>query len=130
MTTDIAVSPVVLAASAVAELPSTPLGPQPGVSQQVLWEAGASMAGVLTIDRGCRLGRHSHHTNHHHIWVLSGHAVILGAELGAGSYVHIPSGVEHDIDASATEGCSVDDLSLCHSWASFPTGTDGGDERC
>ncbi len=114
MTTEIAVAPVVLTAPAVAELPSVPLGPQVGVSQRVLWQTEASMAGILTIDAGCQLGKHTHRTNHHHIWVLSGRAVILGTECGEGSYAHIPSGVEHDIDASATEGCTVFYLYLRH----------------
>jgi quercetin dioxygenase-like cupin family protein len=65
------------------------------------------MAGVLTVLAGHRLGRHTHRVNHHHLWVLDGRAVVLDRELGAGSYVHIPSGVEHDIDASDTEGCTV-----------------------
>lgn len=41
------------------------------------------------------------------MWVLEGHVTILGTELGPGFYVHIRSGVEHDIDASATDGCTV-----------------------
>jgi hypothetical protein len=45
--------------------------------------------------------------NHHHIWVLEGRATILGTEIGPGAYVHIPSGIEHDIDARATDGCTV-----------------------
>jgi quercetin dioxygenase-like cupin family protein len=65
------------------------------------------MAGVLTVAPGHRLGSHTHRVNHHHIWVLDGRGVILGHELGSGSYVHIPGGVEHDIDATASEGCTV-----------------------
>ena len=65
------------------------------------------MAGVMTVEAGHRLGRHTHRGNHHHMLVLDGRATILGTELGPGSYVHIPSGVEYDIDASATGGCTV-----------------------
>jgi hypothetical protein len=39
--------------------------------------------------------------------VLEGSADILGVEVGPGSYAHIPNGVDHDIDASATDGCTV-----------------------
>jgi hypothetical protein len=39
--------------------------------------------------------------------VLEGHATILGRTLGPGSYAHIPSGVEHDIDARSSDGCTV-----------------------
>jgi hypothetical protein len=33
--------------------------------------------------------------------------LIRGEQLGPGAYVHIPSGVQHDIDATDTDGCSV-----------------------
>jgi quercetin dioxygenase-like cupin family protein len=62
---------------------------------------------VLTVERGQCLGRHAHRVNHHHMWVLAGHATVLGTQVGPGSYVHVPAGVEHDIDATATEGCTV-----------------------
>jgi quercetin dioxygenase-like cupin family protein len=99
--------PVILSAEAVAALPSEPLGTLPGVTHRVLWRAATSMAGVMTIDTGHHLGSHTHRENQHHVWVLEGTARILGSDLGPGSYVHIPSGVEHDIDATSTEGVTV-----------------------
>jgi hypothetical protein len=39
--------------------------------------------------------------------VLDGRATILGHDVGPGSFVHVPSGIEHDIDARQTDGCSV-----------------------
>ena len=99
--------PVVLTSEAIAVLPSVPLGPLEGVTHRVLWRNDASMAGVLTVEPGRHLGAHTHRANHHHMWVLDGRATILGTELGPGSYVHIPSGVEHDIDAARTDGCTV-----------------------
>jgi len=99
--------PIVLSATEVRTLPEEPLGHIPGVTHRVLWHDGASMAGVLTVEAGHRLGSHTHRVNEHHMWVVAGRARILGAELGPGSYVHIPSGIEHDIDATATEGCTV-----------------------
>ena len=48
------------------------------------------------------------------LWVLDGRAVILGEELDAGSYVHVPSGVDHDLDATATNGCTVFYLYIRH----------------
>jgi len=100
-------APVVLSQRAIAALPVEPLGPLAGITHRVLWRDGTSMAGVLTVEAGHRLGAHTHRANRHHMWVLEGRALILGDMLGAGSYVHIPSGVEHDIDATATEGCTV-----------------------
>lgn len=99
--------PVVLDSDAIAALPSTKLGDHEGVTHRVLWHDATSMAGVLVVEAGQHLGAHAHRVNHHHMWVLEGRATVLGKELGAGSYVHIPAGVEHDIDASATEGCTV-----------------------
>jgi quercetin dioxygenase-like cupin family protein len=84
-----------------------PLGRLPGVTHRVLWSDDRSMAGVLTVEAGRRLGAHTHRANHHHLWVLDGEAQILGRTVCAGSYVHVPSGVEHDIDASGTTGCTV-----------------------
>jgi quercetin dioxygenase-like cupin family protein len=100
-------SPVVLDAAGVAALELQPLGDLDGVRHKVLWQDGTSMAGVLTVDAGQNLGAHTHRENHHHIWVLEGRAQILGKELGPGSYAHIPGGVEHDIDARGSAGCTV-----------------------
>lgn len=100
--------PLVLTPADVAALPAEPLGNLQGVTHRVLWRDGSSMAGVLTVQAGHRLGAHTHRVNHHHIWVLEGHATIVdGHEVGRGSYVHVPSGIEHDFDASSTEGCTV-----------------------
>jgi hypothetical protein len=77
-----------------------------------MWRDEASMAGVLRVEAGHRLGAHAHRVNHHHIWVVDGHAAIVGTDVGPGSYVHIPSGVVHDIDAAATEGCTISYLYL------------------
>ena len=99
--------PIVLTAAAISNLPSEPLGSLEGVTHRVLWRDDTSMAGVLTVAAGHHLGAHAHRRNHHHIWVLDGHATTLGADVGPGSYVHIPSGVTHDIDASSTGGCTV-----------------------
>ena len=65
------------------------------------------MAGVMTVEAGHRLGRHAHRAHHHHIWVVAGRAEILGVEVCPGSFVHVPSGVTHDIDATVTDGCTV-----------------------
>jgi quercetin dioxygenase-like cupin family protein len=100
-------TPTVLTAEEIARLAPMPLGTLTNVTHRVLWSHDNSMAGVLTVAGGHRLGAHAHRVNHHHMWVLDGHAVVLGAEVGPGSYVHIPAGVEHDIDATASDGCTV-----------------------
>lgn len=107
-------TPIVLTPEAIEALPLTPLGTLEGVVHRVLWRNESSMAGVLTVEAGHQLGAHAHRVNHHHLWVLDGRATILGTGLGPGSYVHIPSGVEHDIDALATGGCTVFYLYMRH----------------
>jgi mannose-6-phosphate isomerase-like protein (cupin superfamily) len=99
--------PIVLPAELVALIPSRQLGDLIGVTHRVLWSDSTSMAGVLTVVGGHRLGVHSHRINEHHLWVIDGGAAVLGAHVGPGSYVHVPAGVEHDIDASRTDGCTV-----------------------
>jgi quercetin dioxygenase-like cupin family protein len=99
--------PLVLTAETVSELPVERLGDLPGVTHRVLWRTETSMAGVMTVSAGHRLGTHRHRVNHHHLWVLEGRATILGEEVGPGAYAHIPKGVDHDIDATATGGCTV-----------------------
>lgn len=99
--------PTIRSAGDVHRTEERPLGSILGVRHRVLWRDGGSMAGVMTVEEGHRLGAHTHRSNHHHMWVIDGHATILNRRLGPGSYVHIPGGVEHDIDATDTEGCTV-----------------------
>ena len=39
--------------------------------------------------------------------MIEGRVEILGVEIGPGGYSHVPFGVEHDIDATNTDGCVV-----------------------
>jgi len=100
-------TPVVLTQAMIEALPQVPLGDHGGVTRRVLWRDVDSEAGVLDLAAGHSLGAHTHRANHHHFWMLSGHAAVLDELLGPGSYVHIPHGIAHDIDATGTEGCSV-----------------------
>jgi mannose-6-phosphate isomerase-like protein (cupin superfamily) len=103
--------PTVLTSEAISALPPgslmTRLGPAEGVTNRTLWSTETSMACVMTVHAGHRLGTHTHRINEHHIWVVDGRATVLGKELGPGSYVHIPNGVAHDLDATNTDGCTV-----------------------
>jgi quercetin dioxygenase-like cupin family protein len=88
-------------------LPQAPLGTIDGVMNTVLWTDGTSMTGVLDVAAGHRLGEHRHRRHLHHMWVLAGEAVIAGDRVGPGTFVHIPPGVDHDIDATDSGGVSV-----------------------
>jgi uncharacterized RmlC-like cupin family protein len=94
-------------AAAIDSLGSVPLDGIDGVAHRVLWQDANSIAGVLTVAGGHHLGAHAHRVNEHHMWVVGGSATILGSVLEPGSYVHIPQGVEHDIDARASDGVTV-----------------------
>ena len=102
-----AISPTVLTAAEVEAVPGTRLGTIEGVLNHVLWSDSEATSGWLIVRAGHHLGAHHHRAHDHHMWVLEGHAEIVDTKLAAGSYVHIPAGVVHDIDASATEGCKV-----------------------
>ena len=99
--------PTVLSATEMKQVPARPLGHLPGVVHRTLWRDGTATTGVLMIEGGHRLGSHTHRAHHHHMWVVAGEAVVLGKRLGPGSYAHIPAGVEHDIDATDSDGCTV-----------------------
>ncbi len=107
MATNQAALPVVLTAPEISALPELRLGGDNDVTHRVLWADEHSSAGILRIPGGQRLGRHTHRANDHHLWVIEGRVEILGVELGPGGYSHVPFGVEHDIDATNTEGCVV-----------------------
>ena len=104
MTTDRA---IVLTGSEVSAVPHQPLGTAEGVTSCLLWTDGTSSSGVLTVEAGRRLGSHAHRTHVHHMWVLDGEAVVMGKRVGPRSYIHIPPGVDHDIDATDTTGCTM-----------------------
>jgi mannose-6-phosphate isomerase-like protein (cupin superfamily) len=107
MTTETRDVPVVLDAAAMEAIPEEPLGALPGIRHRSIWTDGTSKAGVMRVDAGHHLGVHAHRRHHHHIWVLEGRAKIVGQDLGPGGYAHVPKGIDHDIDARATEGCKV-----------------------
>ena len=89
---------VVVDAAAIERLPLSQLHGLRDVTTRVLWTKGRSLAGILDIAPGEDLAEHAHPEAHHHAWVLSGEAVILGVHVAAGSYVHIPAGMPHAVE--------------------------------
>jgi quercetin dioxygenase-like cupin family protein len=100
-------TPEIFTAREVDSLRAQPLGHLSGIENRLLFSDGKQMAGILTIAKGHALGAHTHRDKQHHLLVLDGEADVLGKRVGNGAYVHIPPGFEHDIDATATEGCSI-----------------------
>ena len=96
-----------ISADRLTTLDAKPLGVGAGAVHRTTWTDGRSSAGVMHIDAGHHLGEHTHRHHHHHVWVVAGCTRVLGEDLPAGSYAHIPAGVEHDFEAVGDEGCTV-----------------------
>lgn len=95
---------MVLDAQDVASIAWEPMSGQTGVFSKVLWRSGDVAIGLIRVDAGAEKAPHVHHGAHHHIWVVSGSATMLGEPLTAGSYVYIPPGVRHEVTAVGPEG--------------------------
>jgi mannose-6-phosphate isomerase-like protein (cupin superfamily) len=113
---------VVLPVEVIDEFEWEPFGPVGAARRQILWQSGDSFCGILRVEPGHDLAPHVHHRGHHHAWILDGEAIVLGRRLGAGSYIHVPIGVEHGIAASGTRGCKLFYLYLRHGQPWNPEG--------
>ena len=85
------------------------LGDEPGVSFKLLWEDRSkhSYAGLMRMEPGAGLSRHSHWKNAHHVWVTEGTCRIAGREVGPGSYGYVPVRTPHEIEQAGPDGCSL-----------------------
>jgi len=100
---------LILEADRVAARPWERFGEDEGVRYRTLWiEPGSrSYAGVLRLDSGAAIGHHTHRHASHHVWVADGDCRIDGRHLEAGSYVCVPAGVDHGVDAAGPQGCAL-----------------------
>ena len=91
----------------IDRLPWRPVAGCSGAYQKVLWQLGGFTEALIRFAPGaCTEGRPLL-AAHEHIWVLSGAATIAGRRLGAGSYLHVPPGVAHRVEAVGAEGCTL-----------------------
>jgi quercetin dioxygenase-like cupin family protein len=98
---------IVLTEEEIDHLPTTALrGIGSGVSHRVLWEQDNAVAGVMRLRPHGQVDPHVHRRAYHDIWMIDGECEILGRRVTAGSYVHVPAGVEHGIIASGV-GCTL-----------------------
>jgi quercetin dioxygenase-like cupin family protein len=98
---------VIHTAAAVEALPWLAFDGLDDVQNKVLWELGDSHTGLMRLAEGGTIAPHRHHTGHHHVWVIEGHCSVLGTTIGAGSYAHVPAGVDHEIAGVGSEGCTL-----------------------
>ena len=96
---------VLAGADRVADLPWRDVSPHQGVRERLLWSGDGQVAGVMAFEPGAVMARHVHEDRSHHIWVTEGTVRIDDEELSAGSYVHVPAGVPHEV-RGGPEGCA------------------------
>ena len=84
-----------------------PLEEYEGVDYKLLWRSGGSVAGLMRIAPGGLVTPHAHVRSHHHLWVTDGTVEVLDEQVGPGTYVHIPAGVDHSIRAVGDRACTM-----------------------
>jgi quercetin dioxygenase-like cupin family protein len=98
--------PVVLTAEQIRSLPWESIHGFEQVTEQVLWRMNESCAGIMRIPADGEVPMHAHRESHHHIWVIDGTCTVLDSKVGAGAYVHVPAGVDHEI-LPGEQGCTI-----------------------
>ena len=91
----------------IDELPWEPVPRCPGVQEKTLWRFGDSVVALIRYQPHASTPGAPHLTAHHHIWVVSGAAVVAGRWLGSGSYVHVPPGGRHRVDNVGPHVCTI-----------------------
>jgi quercetin dioxygenase-like cupin family protein len=102
---------LLLDAAEVRARPRRPLKGSRGVEHALLWHRGEECAGVLHLQPGAEMPAHRHDHASHHVWVITGIAIVDGRELGPGSYWYIPPRTDHRVQAGP-DGCELHYLYL------------------
>lgn len=105
---------LVLDAAQIEAMPWEPVEHCPGVSMKVLWRFDDYVNSLLRAEPGAAIAGRPHLAAHHHVWLVSGEATIGGRRLTAGSYLHIPPGVVHELQAAGPDGCVLLQLHRPH----------------
>lgn len=113
MTSIIARKEVVIDKLTVSDIPWEPYRDrrgreQTGVRHKLLWdERGKGYAGLLQFEPAAELEPHTHRFSEHYVWVVEGGCVIGDHYLQAGSFSHVPAGVQHGVDRAGPDGCTI-----------------------
>lgn len=94
-------------AQQIDELPWTPVPACHGVHEKTLWRFGDFVVALIRYQPSASTPGAPHLAAHHHIWVVSGSAVLVGRGLPAGSYIHVPPGAEHALENVGPEACTI-----------------------
>jgi hypothetical protein len=79
----------------------------PGVKAKELWRSGRSVDALISYAPGATTPGHPHPDADHHIWVTKGQAWIAGQRMMTGSYISVPPGIAHPIEADRSTGCAL-----------------------
>ena len=91
----------------IDELPWEQVPGCPGVHEKILWRFGDFVVALIRYQPNATTPGVPHLAAHHHIWLVSGAAEVAGRLLVAGSYVHVPPGVEHPVESVGGEACTI-----------------------
>ena len=105
MQTDTSTTLLTLTSADLDRLPWRDISGCPGVRAKELWHAGGSVDALINYTPGATTPGHPHPNADHHIWVTEGQAWIAGERLPTGSYVYVPPGTAHPIEADRYTGC-------------------------
>ena len=96
----------VLDATEIDAMPWVDVPGSPGVQTKVLWRFTDFTQALIHVRPGQVVPGAAHLAAHHHIWIVDGTATVAGRRLSAGSYVHVPPGVEHEMSEVGPQGCT------------------------
>ena len=96
----------VLDAAEIDTMPWEDVPGSPGVQTKTLWRWGDFAQALIHVRPGHVVPGGAHLAAHHHIWIVAGTATVAGRSLTAGSYLHVPPGVEHEMRDVGLEGCT------------------------
>jgi quercetin dioxygenase-like cupin family protein len=95
---------LVLTAAELSAQPWEELRGIEGATHKVLWQAGATVIGLIRVEAGRSKPEHTHHGAHHHMLITRGSCVMLGQRVDEGSYIYVPPGVAHAVDDVGADG--------------------------
>lgn len=96
----------VLTGQDVERLPWQPFGGMPRVHVRYLLTTPDTVAGLMRLDGGAHEVRHVHVGGQHHAWIVEGNVRFDNSDLDQGSYLHVPAGMTHTMEAGAA-GCTL-----------------------
>jgi quercetin dioxygenase-like cupin family protein len=100
---------IVLSSTDLDAIDWTPLHGDERIDNKILWGSptGDMIVGLMRLQPGAEDAGHVHPAATQHAWILAGRARIAGAEVGPGSFVFVPPGVQHHTAAVGTEPCTM-----------------------